>query len=563
MVSPLRPGIGGCRKTKLNARQARIGVVLLVLFLSQLACTQGYISPLDLTATVMFAQTATPDIFAHATLEPQPADPEPSATLPVLEITPADVPPEPSNSQATPVETDTPMPTPRPTRTRDPKATRKPPVLYYTQAGDALPALAARFGVTVPEITSPDPIEQTGFLNPGQLLIIPDDLDGAGSKEAILPDSEVIFSPSAVDFDVRDFVNKAGGYLSTYREYLSNGWNSGAEVVMRVATENSINPRVLLSVLEYQSHWVYGQPQNLAQTDYPIGYININYKGLYKQLSWSIQQFSIGYYGWRAGTLTEVAFKDGQSLRLAPTLNAGSVAVEYLLSTLMTSPHWNDALYTPAGLPALHAKMFDNPWLRSAEIEPLFPSGLRQPKLELPFTVGHTWSLTGGPHAAWGPHGALAAIDFAPSSTQSGCVASAEWVTAAGPGLVVREGNGVVVVDMDGDGHEETGWVMLYLHISSDGRVPLGTFLNQDDPIGHPSCEGGVATGTHVHVARKYNGEWMLADGPIPFTLSGFRAYAGKAEYLGRMVNGSKVAEACTCGSSETLITRPKLSSSQ
>ncbi len=119
----MRPGIGGCRKTKLNARQARIGVVLLVLFLSQLACTQGYISPLDLTATVMFAQTATPDIFAHATLEPQPADPEPSATLPVLEITPADVPPEPSNSQATPVETDTPMPTPRPTETPLPQPT--------------------------------------------------------------------------------------------------------------------------------------------------------------------------------------------------------------------------------------------------------------------------------------------------------------------------------------------------------------------------------------------------------------------------------------------------------
>ena len=33
--------------------------------------------------------------------------------------------------------------------------------------------------------------------------------------------------------------------------------------------ENSTNPRLLLTLLEYQSQWVFGSPDNLAKTDYP------------------------------------------------------------------------------------------------------------------------------------------------------------------------------------------------------------------------------------------------------------------------------------------------------
>jgi murein DD-endopeptidase MepM/ murein hydrolase activator NlpD len=64
---------------------------------------------------------------------------------------------------------------------------------------------------------------------------------------------------------------------------------------------------------------------------------------------------------------------------------------------------------------------------------------------------------------------------------------------------VVRSGNGVVVVDMDGDGSEQTGWNILYLHVAADGRVAKGEWVERDARIGHPSCEGGTSTGTHLH----------------------------------------------------------------
>jgi hypothetical protein len=55
------------------------------------------------------------------------------------------------------------------------------------------------------------------------------------------------------------------------------------------------------------------------------------------------------------------------------------------------------------------------------------------------------------------------------------------------------------------------------------------------DLLGHPSCEGGESTGSHIHIARKYNGEWIPASGTIPFNLDGWIAHDGAAAYLGTL----------------------------
>ncbi len=72
------------------------------------------------------------------------------------------------------------------------------------------------------------------------------------------------------------------------------------------------------------------------------------------------------------------------------------------------------------------------------------------------------------------------------------------------------------------------------------------------------SCEGGVSTGTHVHIARKYNGEWILADGPLAFDLDGWVARNGEAPYKGTLTKGETVIEASTSGRFETRIIREK-----
>jgi LasA protease len=433
------------------------------------------------------------------------------------------------------------------------------PLLYYTQAGDTLPVIAIRFGVDASEIiSSADTLPQTGLLIPNTLLIIPHRLVNTTSSVKIMPDSELVYSPSEIDFDVEAFVNQAGGYLSSYREWLgTTQWTSGAEIVQRVALENSINPKLLLALLEYQSGWVYGQPANPLQEDYPLGKVDLEDKGLYSQLAWAVNQLSIGYYGWREGLLTDILFLDGVSARMAPDLNAGTVALQYYFAQIYNTPGWVQALDQNAGLPVLYERMYGSPWLRAMEVEPLYPPNLTQPNLILPFLIGQVWSYTGGPHGAWERDGARAAIDFAPGSTEPGCVDSEAWVVAAAPGLIVRAAHGVIVEDLDGDGKEQTGWDVLYLHIS-DIHVTVGDWVETSDLLGHPSCEGGLATGTHVHIARKYNGEWIPADGPLPFMLSGWTAHAGSEPYQGTLTKGSDTVPSSLYGARESLIMRTR-----
>jgi murein DD-endopeptidase MepM/ murein hydrolase activator NlpD len=237
-------------------------------------------------------------------------------------------------------------------------------------------------------------------------------------------------------------------------------------------------------------------------------------------------------------------------------LNAGTVALQYYFAQVYDTQGWVQALDPVNGFPALYERLYGSPWMRALQVEPLYPPDLAQPELVLPFFFGQLWSYTGGPHGAWEHDGAMAALDFAPAGDRSGCTETNAWVLASAPGQVVRSGNGVVVLDLDGDGNEQTGWAILYLHIATDGRIANGTWVETGDLLGKPSCEGGRATGTHVHMARKYNGEWIAADGPLPFVLDGWTAHAGKAPYYGTLTRDGETITASQVGSYESRILR-------
>jgi len=444
-----------------------------------------------------------------------------------------------------------PPPTPTPIQTG--------PILYYSQAGDTLHAISVRFGVDKDEVTSPTPIPESGFINPNQLLIIPNRLANTTIATHVLPDSEFVFSLSAADFDIQAYVRDAQGYLAGYHEYLgSNGESYGSEIIRILSLDNSINPRLLLAMLEFQSGWVYGTPGNLSMRDYPMGQVDLNKKGLLHQMKWTVNQMSLGYYGWREGRISEIQFQDGITTRLAPGLNAGTAALQYYFAQVYDSQGWLAAMNPETGFPAVYNAMFGNPWSRAIDVEPLFPPDLTQPHLELPFLFGPVWSYTGGPHGAWERDGSWAAIDFAPASTVSGCYDSDAWVTASAAGKIVRSERGIVALDLDGDGFEQTGWVVVYLHIPKSNRVELGSIVNQGDFLGHPSCEGGYATGTHVHMARKFNGEWMTANGPIPFVLTGWQVHEGSKAYQGTLTRDGDIVTASQVGASPSKIVRDR-----
>lgn len=429
---------------------------------------------------------------------------------------------------------------------------------YETQAGDTMAAILLRFSVESEHIQFERSASQNGYLTPGNLLIIERRLGQTSSAQRLLPDAELVYSSTASDFDLTTFVQQAGGYLSRYREVIEGEELelAGAAIVQRVASELSVNPRLLLALLDYRSDWVYDHPLGAERNRYPLGFRIPDREGLFEELKIAATQLNLAYYGWRTGSYTALKFDDGTTLRLDPTLNAGSVALMHLFAILSDIGSWEGHLYAADGFPVRNANLFGDPWRRAQALGPIIPGGLVQAELELPFLPNEGWSLTAGPHYAWNTGTPLGALDFSPIIASDECEDSPAWVTASVNAMVVRARDNVVALDLDGDGDEGSGWVIVYYHIAEHDMIPQGADLAVDQRIGHPSCEGGTASGIHVHVARKYNGEWLPADGPAPFVISGWRAVAGQRIYQGELVKGDQVVTADPAGRAGSTIFR-------
>jgi hypothetical protein len=351
----------------------------------------------------------------------------------------------------------------------------------------------------------------------------------------------LVYGPAAAVFDTEAFVQAAGGYLATVLEEVEHDeLLTGAQIVVRVAQNYSVNPRLLLAIIEHESGWV--TDPNPADKTHAIADISAAHTSLYRQLTWTADNLNLGYYLWRVQGAAAWSLLDGALIPVNPTINAGTAGVQRFYAQLYGVDAWQVKV-GENGVFATYNRLFGYPF--SFAVEPLIPPDLSQPAMELPFEPGIVWNFTGGPHGGWDNGSAWAALDFAPPGDILGCVQSDAWVTAVAGGVIVRTGYGQVIQDLDGDGLEQTGWVVLYMHIEARGRVEPGTRVQAGDRLGHPSCEGGFSTGTHLHLARKYNGEWIPADQPaVPFSMDGWVSEGSGSLYDGWLVRGNRRIEA-------------------
>jgi murein DD-endopeptidase MepM/ murein hydrolase activator NlpD len=417
---------------------------------------------------------------------------------------------------------------------------------YVVRPGETLSHIAVAFGCTVDEIAVANGLGNANSINAGQTLYIPVFATEQGPSLKLIPDSELVYGPAYVYFDLPGFVARQAGYLASYTEQVEGRLLTGAEVIQTAAQRFGVGPRVLLALLELRAGWV-TRAQPAAETlVFPLGYVQSYHEGLFQQLGWAAVQLNEGYYGWKRGDRTTVRIANGTRAAFSPGLNPGTAGVQNCLAGLAATQEEWLMLAGPDGFAATYEGLFGSPF--AFTVEPLLPPGLAQPELLLPWEAERTWYYTGGPHGGWGSGSGRAALDFVPGDKIPDCTISREWVVAAAPGLVLRSTFGEVVVDLDGDGHEQTGWVLLYMHVYHEGRVEAGTWLERGQRIGHPSCEGGFADATHLHLARRYNGEWIPAgSGPLPMVLSGWTAQEDLVPYEGTMVRGDELRSACEC----------------
>ncbi len=516
------------------------------------ACTQVVEEPLSYPTYDPFlpVATRTPVIYG-APLTHTPTPPPPTATR---EPTPTRAPlsvllpmtPPPGAAEVLSVETPTPdaqraLPTPR----QDSEQ-------YIVQPGDTLGHIAERYGISVQTLMEANNISDPNILEIGMLLNVPaPNLIGVGSGFKVIPDSELVYGPATAYFDIKAFIDSQNGYLKDYTQEVNGIPLAGYEIVEIVSRNYSVNPRLLLALLEYQSEWVTNR--NPLNTSYPMGFLSENHYGLYRQLTWAANTLNQGYYLWKANQISTFVMNDNSIVPADPTINAGTAAVQYFFSKLDDRAVWEQDV-SGTGLLLTYFVFFGNPFHYA--IEPLVPENLTQPVMNLPFSSQEDWYYTGGPHGGWDSGSAWAALDFAPPGDNGGCGVSPLWVTAVANGLILRSSNGAVLQDLDNDGYEQTGWVILYMHVAAQDSAQPGEYLYAGEKVGHPSCEGGVSNATHLHIARKYNGEWIAAGGPIPFNLDGWIAQATTTEYDGFLTRNGITIEAFDSANDFNLISR-------
>ena len=474
------------------------------------------------------------------------ATPKPGGVfVPITQTTPTPLPPPHATPLPSPTPKVPPMPLPTPS---DPLVQR-----YTVQAGDTLGGISYAFDVSMDELLAMNGFESdSAIINVGQTVLVPLELEKSADAISLLPDSEVVFGPAYTQFDVTEFVQKQGGYLANYSETVNGIPLSGADIVDHLARQYSVGPRVLLALLEYYGGWV---TQLQPPAAYPMGIANPYGERLYLQMSWVASRVNMGYYDYKRAGVVAVRFRDWNRALIPAGSNAGTAGIENLLALNADNfEDWQNDV-SAAGFIKTYRQLFGDPF--GYAVEPLVPATLTQPDLQLPWQSGETFYYTGGPHPAYGTGSAWAAIDFGPPDVLGSCYYSDKPIVAAADGRIFLGSKGENYLDLDGDGNLQTGWVLLYLHVVADDALTQGQYVSAGTPLGYASCEGGSADASHLHFARRYNGEWMAADGAVPMVLSGWTVKKGVGEYEGSMVKADETKVACECWDESNALVAP------
>ncbi len=350
----------------------------------------------------------------------------------------------------------------------------------------------------------------------------------------MLPDNELVYGYTRQTFDTAAFVAEQGGYLARYNEVVDGEVLSGAAVVQQVAEDFSVNPALLLALIQAYGRWV--TDPNPPERSFPVGE---PLPGLFAGLSAAADGLNRLYYGHRHDDLRVFPVANGRQVALERT-NAATFALVGYLSRNVPLAEWA-GLREPSRVSLAYARLFGDPAAKTPPGEPNPPPAM---SLALPFQPGEVWYYVLGPHSPWGVGGPRAAVDFAPPpASVSGCAPSPAWVTAVADGVVLRSRTSGVVVDVAAPGFppddfEGSGWVHVYTHLSPLERVAAGTRVRAGDRLGHPSCDGSLVPEARLAFSRRFNGEWVPVDeARAPLSLGDWTALPGPEPGSGWLVH--------------------------
>ena len=83
--------------------------------------------------------------------------------------------------------------------------------------GDTISAIASVYQVSVEALQHANELSPRDTISVGKNIIIPEYYLPVAPSHKIIPDSELVYSPGQVGFNLGDSIDKWGGYLSEFR----------------------------------------------------------------------------------------------------------------------------------------------------------------------------------------------------------------------------------------------------------------------------------------------------------------------------------------------------------
>lgn len=335
----------------------------------------------------------------------------------------------------------------------------------------------------------------------------------------VLSDGQFVYGPNVEGFDLDAYLEQSAPHLLPYRDSL-----------FFYSLYPSINPKVLLTLIEVQSGLVLTPPQHPSAYETALG---LSTSGPDLQLEMLTKRLTSAYY-WHLHNVTltnisvEITSSEGVGWQLPPELNAATYALLDAFAPNMTSNELATFIdkEAPRGFYQTYRHLFpDDPLDDSNQIDvyTLPPPDL----LQFPFPVGESWRFN-GVHNWSGYQGSdMSSIDFIDGSPKWGDNTDNMWVVAAAAGTVTKRASCWASID-HGD-----GWETYYYHLEniqqSSGSVNRNQRLaNVANTEAEALCPGGDSTGPHVHFSLRRNGAYFALNG---VHLSGREVHSGQSPY--------------------------------
>jgi murein DD-endopeptidase MepM/ murein hydrolase activator NlpD len=329
-----------------------------------------------------------------------------------------------------------------------------------------------------------------------------------------------LFDPQRISYEfafngpeLQAFLEERGSPLKDMRFQVGGRSHSFSDVVVGLSSLYSINPKLLLALIDLQSGLVSSTSAAPQQLAYALGYHGDGRQGLYSQLRWGARElrYAVRDYALRADRpLPPLAFADGARQDVSADMPFSRYVLARVIAPTVAPGNLGPRL---DGLVNSYGRLFGDPRVAPADWPPPAEPFLSRPMAEnFPVTsffdhdtpfLGQNGSLL----TFWGRTETDIAFAYDGHTGWDYGMGPPDAVLAAADGVVTFAGNSddgcataarAVIID------HGNGYRTLYWHLSSIA-VEAGQQVARGQELG-VAGESGCAIGSHLHFQVQYLG---------------------------------------------------------